>query len=177
MPKTPSEIDADVSIADVTIAYEPDFALKKLIGKDVDLTDIFTPEKIEACKKLVEDARASFFVNAQSDLAKLEKAIRTFTKSSLKEEAFFEEISCTVRNIKGQVELFGFILINKICVQLIECCKSSSEPLSTRFSLTKELVKALKLAVHNSITDDGGETGKALLSDLQHYNAKKKKKT
>jgi hypothetical protein len=160
--------------SNVIKAYEPDFALKKLIGKDVVLAEVFTPEKIQACQKLVDDASASFFTNAQGDLIKVEQAIHAFAKSKKGKDVFFEDVGHAISNLKGQAEMFGFSLITKICVQIIEWCKSTQDPVDIRFSLIKELFSALQLAIHHSITDDGGEIGKTLLSDMDKYRSRKK---
>ncbi|MDD5586103.1 MAG: hypothetical protein PHY92_03985 [Alphaproteobacteria bacterium] len=158
----------------MTIAYEPNYAVKKLIGEDVNIRDIITPEKIKECQKLVDDASASYFTNAHADMDKMGRAINGLVKAKKPNESYFHEVGQIGNNLKGQAELFGFTLVTKICVQIMECCKASHEPFNTRLSLIKELYAALNLCINRSIKDDGGEAGKSLLSDLDKYHAKKK---
>jgi len=160
---------------ETVIAYEPDFALKKTIGEDVKMSEIFTPEKIAECQKIIKDASASFFEAAQNDLNKLEEALKNAKIATDNGNAFFEDAGQTATNLKGQAELFGFWLINNSCLQIIACCKSPQDPVSTRMSLIKELFSALHLAIQKRIMDDGGDVGKALLLALDNYRARKKK--
>jgi hypothetical protein len=38
------------------VAYEPDDTLRQILGPDVDLKKIFSPEKVAAVQKIIDDA-------------------------------------------------------------------------------------------------------------------------
>ncbi len=129
--------------------YEPENVLRNIIGNDVALKNVLTPEKIKACQKLIDDARMSFFKSARPDLEDL--------KSLVKERAVsFGRIALRAENIRGQARMFGFWFISNVCTHIADYCESTAHPAERRASVVARLVDALQVAFDNEISDEGG---------------------
>ncbi len=84
----------------------------------------------------------------------------------------FENVFARVSDIKGQVEIFGFVLMRNICGHILQSCCSEHEPPGTRYMLIKDLVQVLHLSIREMVVDEGGMTGQAMVSDLGKYRAR-----
>ncbi len=161
------ETDGD----NVTYAhYEPEPALRTLIGKFIHLSDIFTQEKIDACQKLIDDAKALFFEISLPDIAIITNDLIKGKSSSNNRQEICKILFQPVSNIKGQAEIFGFPLIARICNYLIEYCEESyhSQNMTMKdiFIITK-LEEALLRAFHQKIVDSDGAMEKELVSIIE----------
>lgn len=154
------------------VVYEPSYDLKDLLDEESGLAEIFTPERIEACQKLVADAGASFFTDVRGSFETLKLKFSQLIKSNGQNSVLFDEISLIANDIRGQAALFGYELISHITTQIIDCCKASQKTKTIHMSLAKELLSALQLVLDNKIVDDGGELGKSLMADLARFHAK-----
>jgi hypothetical protein len=170
-------LDLSQSDPNIVLSFEPDFAIREKIGKEVVLTEVFTPERIEICQKIIEDARSAFFGKAESDSSALLELVKNYPTSPEGAARFFDEVFSRVGNIKGQVEIFGFVLIRKICGHILECCSSENDSLNTRYMLIRDLVQVLHLSIKEMVTDEGGNTGHTMLSELKDYSVRKDRKT
>ncbi|MFA4993890.1 MAG: hypothetical protein WC521_01100 [Bdellovibrionales bacterium] len=151
--------------------YEPDFALKKIIGVQVPLEDVFTPEKIAAGNRVIEISRESFFASAEEEIKKLSALVDAVASS----EASVPIVATIASNIKGEVEIYGYPLIRKICAHIMETCRDEQNK-AVRLALINDLTQALTYCIRNEIKDDGGKTGKALLADVSRFLTEEKAK-
>jgi|GEM_PF-1605136 len=164
-------LDSSRKDPNVVLVFEPDNAIREKIGKEVVLQEYFTPERLENCQKIIESARSTFFENAEIETNILLHLMRKMPANDKDSVPFFEKVFSCVCNIKGQVEIFGFTLIRKICDHILEHCRSADyETLHTRFMLTKDLVQLLNLAIRKAVTDEGGATGRTILAELKNYS-------
>jgi len=146
-------------------ALEPDRRLKKMIGENLNLNTIFTKEKIAECQQVINDARKDFFESVQPELKQFVELVET-PEIPQNEDAFFERASQLATSIRGQSEMFGFVLITKICTHIHDFCEMEQWASAKRYLLISDLIKALQLAVDRKIADDGGVVGRELLSHL-----------
>ena len=58
-------------LQDEVIAYEADRTLRKLIGWEIKLREVFTPERIEACQNQIDEACVSFYDTTKDEIVKL----------------------------------------------------------------------------------------------------------
>jgi hypothetical protein len=151
-----------------TAVYEPDYSLKETIGVSVPLESIFTPERIAAGNKVIEDRRNDFFTIAEGEIKKLSALISGVAKNS---SSFFSDVAEIATSMKGEGEMFGYPLIQEICMHIIETCHTTRENSATQIPLIRDLAQALHYAVKNKIKDDGGIAGQTLLADLSRYRS------
>ena len=161
--------------ADYTVAYEPDLSLKKIIGEKVSLNEIFTPEKIAAGNKIIEESRNQFFVKAPEEIKKLSELSASTSADPLKT---LTSISTIAANLKGEGEMYGFTFVQKVCTHIMETCrdeiKGKGADMKTSLALVLKLTQTLDYAVKHAIKDDGGEAGRAILADLSNWRTRKK---
>ena len=119
---------ADANEDNVT-AHEPDRTLRELVGEDVKLTEIFTPEKIADSQKMVSDAGDTFFKTALAEMMKLDALLtKNLQLPDEKDRVLFDEIAAYVGDIKGQAEMLGFKLLVSISNTILDCCDSTVRP-------------------------------------------------
>jgi len=152
---------------DEVIAYEPDRTIRELIGTDIELTQIFTPEKIAACQKTIDSARDTFFDVAGMDLAKLEAFVQN--PAAAANTAAFDDIAALAGNIKGHAELFGYSLVAAIGTHIVDHCEPGARTPEVRLRLIADLVKMLHIAIKQKISDARGALGRELGASLRKY--------
>ena len=142
-----------------TEAYEPENVLRKIIGNDVLLKDIFTPEKILACQKRIDVARDDFFDKADIQLEELKNMLNLAITP-------FEEIAFIAENIRGQAKFFHFPFIASVCSHITDYSQAASQPTQTRLAIIQKLAEALQIAFKTKIRDEGGVLQHGLQSSL-----------
>ena len=152
------------------MAYRPDYSLKKSIGVEVPLSDIFTAEKIASGNRIIEIGRNCFFMEAKEEIKKLLAVISPDAEVT----GALPAVTIIAANLKGEVEMYGFSLIQKICSRMMETCNDMREKTDTKLAAIRNLTQALSFSVENKIRDDGGEAGKALLVDISSHRYESK---
>lgn len=142
-------------------AIEPDQTLKKIIGENVDLKTVFTPEKIKACQKLIDDARNEFFDN---ELPKIGQ-IRDFLKET--DESSFHKIEYIINDMRSQAKIFGFPFIVLACNHVISFCDDYTKKPETRKLIISKFVDLLYIALRNKVRDEGGGLEKEMAKLLK----------
>jgi len=163
--------DASLRHEDVYGSYDPAPHLKSLIGESALLAAIFSPEKIAACQKLVEDAQNNFFFTSRADMEAIDSLEKDATLVENYPE-FCKRIFQPLSNIKGQADAFGFSLIRRLCHYLLEYCESAAP--SNRMSsmdrfITTKLIEALRRAFQERMTDAGGAIETELVAVIDRY--------
>lgn len=131
-------------------AFEPDRSLQKIIGEDVDLNTIFTPEKIKACQKIIDEARNEFFDN---ELPKID-LIRSFLRRG--NDTSFQQIEFIVNDMRSQARIFGFPFIALACSHIVSFCDDYTKKAETRRLIISKFVDLLYIALRNKVRDEGG---------------------
>lgn len=140
----------------VTYAFEPDFALKKIIGEDVDISKIFTPERIKACQDIIDNARSEFFEEEKPRVLELKTIVQGGNEKNL------PQILAICKEIKSQAKIFGFSFIADLCTQIITFAELETRPVKVRFQVIAKFTDALVIAVLNKMKDEGGVLEKEL---------------
>lgn len=131
-------------------AYEPDYSLKEAVGKDVDLTKLFTPERLRKCQEIIEAARDEFFIEESEKV----KMMQVFILQ--KDLTTFNAIADMAQEIKSQARIFGFTFIANLCSQIVHFCLSDEKPLPVRLQILERFITALDLAMSSRVRDEGG---------------------
>ncbi len=158
---------ADQNNAGSVIAYEPYSEIRKVIGQDIPLTSIFTPERIQAAAQVIKTAREKFFEITETELKMLENLVGATVVHADEYIAFSDGVAAHAINIKGQAEILGYTLIARITTKISAYCNSSQHPQKVRDALLKKMVETLRLAYQQRIMDEGGPAGKEILGILE----------
>ncbi len=151
---------------DVTPTYDPENAPAGRADNADILAKIFTPEKITANHKIIDEATRSFFDLAHHDMI----IIRVFTANKIAigtHADLYQQIFQPLCNIKGHAEIFGFSLIACICKYLIDYCEQgtphSQIPAKDMFIISK-LLEALERTFREKIIGSGGDIEQELVA-------------
>lgn len=151
-------------------AVEADRTLRKIIGEQTRLEDIFTKERIAAGQKTLDDARSIFFDRALGELAKLEELAKKNDTDPEQCESTFEDMAISAGNLRGHAEMFGFLLVATICNHISACCAfSANHTPAARIGLTGDLIRMLGIAIREKIADETGTVGRELRASLGKY--------
>jgi hypothetical protein len=150
-------------------AFEPKRTMCELIGESIPLSNIFTDEKIAACQKVLDSAKASFFHSLQQEMGIIHQAMNK--KKEI--EPFKPELFIWLNNTKGESETLGFLLISKICHYLIEFCQAYNGKIS--FTDNDELIiTKLFEALRHTIAERVLDTEKTIEKELVSLVSKAK---
>lgn len=148
------------------VAYEPDDTLRQILGPDVDLKKVFSPDKIAAVQKIIDDARDEFFINELPQVKTLQDIIKTNDPAKL----------VLIRNIcwdiRSQARIFGFSFISNLCAQIVDFTGHEATPVKTRYLIISRFVDALAVAITNKVRDEGGGLEKELKKVADHLMSK-----
>lgn len=159
---TESEEFPDVKIID------PDFALKKKIGEKVNISDIFTPERIAEAQKAIDDTQAEFLLWADKDLAELDLAFKDFAADP--DGNFFEldRIRKIAFSVKCQAGTFGFALASEVGRSLYNyAMKHDKGYTPERLSVLQKHIEAIRTIITKNIQGEGGPIGAELKDSLE----------
>lgn len=148
-------------------AYEPDKRLRDKIGRDVDLRkDIFTPEQIAKTQQVINEAAADFFDETLKDVEAMHAECRQLEAGEGDAKALLSELAGRAQLIKGQAETLGFTLVAKVGASLCDYCRNQNDSDETAAIVVRKHVDTLRVAFHERLNGDGGDTGKELIVSL-----------
>lgn len=146
------------------IAYPPDNSFKEFLG-NMQVSELFTPEKIQAAQTVIDTARDGSFETLRDMISLLQVAFHYGGENE--KGADIERMRDTASTVRDQARLFGFTFILNVSNHLLElCCSHNMHDVRTQ-ALMAKLVEALTLACSRRIQDDGGEMGRNLLASLR----------
>ena len=148
-------------------AFDPQKKLKDKIGKDVNLRkDIFTPEQIAKTQEVLDEAAAGFFHDAVADLERVHRACGQIEDGKGNVKALVKEIGHKATVMRGQSEALGFELVAKVSASLSDYCKTHSFTHETAIVVIRKHIDTLRVAFHEKLEGDGGQTGDELIQSL-----------
>ncbi len=162
MSDTPTNNQQD----DVRI-LPPDFSLKKKIGVDVNLKDIFTTERIAAAQQAIDNTQVEFVEWAKQDLLASEKAYKEIEDAP--DNAPQESIN-TLRklafSLKSQSGTFGYPLGSEVANSLYVYTGYHTEYDEQNIQVLAKHIDALSVILHQNVQGDGGAIGTDLRAEL-----------
>lgn len=140
-----------------TTILPPDYTLKKTIGENVDLRQVFSEENISKAQGAIDQHKDSFIQWALEDIAVLEGH---FANKTIKE---MEEVS---DKLKSQAGTFGYSLATLVAKSLNKFCIAHPNPSPEHLVVIRKHLDTLKVIFGKKITGDGGVVGNQLLEGL-----------
>lgn len=160
MPPAPQEEKQDVKI------IAPDYSLKKLIGEDVDIKQIFSAENINKAQEAINSHKENFVDWVKEDLVVLESA---FTQASANASQSHEPVKAITKiaaSIKARAGTFGYTLGTMVAKSLEDFCNRDFKPAPEHLLVIRKHIEALQAIFDKRITGDGGAIGVELSGSL-----------
>ena len=151
-------------MSEVEIINTPNNLQKAKMGDGKGKLD---PAVLERAEKVVEQIKNEYTDWAKEDLAALEAALSNFQSGIGDQEAALKDLFRVSLDIKGSGGSFGFFMMSEVAASLNDFLGSHSNMTSFDVSVVEAHVSALRAIYVESIRDDGGNTGRALLIGLQ----------
>lgn len=150
----------------------PSYALKEKIGMNVNLHEIFTPERIAAAQKAIDDTQAEFVGWATKYLVELEDAYRGMAADLGNASVQIEEIRKIAFSLKSQAGTFGYPLGSEVAKSLYKFLGEKRKYNTDNIVVVRKHIDALQVILQQNIQGEGGVMGNELMDNLKKLVAK-----
>ncbi len=144
----------------------PDYSLKKLIGENVDIKQIFSAENIENAQQIIHEHKDNFLEWVNNDLAALEHSYNKAMANLAACEPDIKKLAKTAFVIKSQAGTFGFELATRVAKSLDDFCNQTFKPIPEHMTAIRKHIDTLLAIFRNKISGDGGTLGAELIDNL-----------
>ena len=151
-------------MSDVQIIKAPNNLRKAKMGEGKAKLD---PAVLQRAEKVVERIQSEYTEWADDDLGALEAALASLQAGDGDTEPFVKDLFRLSLDIKGSGGSFGFLMMSEVAASLNDFLGSRAELTALDRDVVAQHVSALRAIYVESIRDDGGNTGRALLVGLQ----------
>lgn len=146
----------------------PSYALKEKIGVNVNLNEIFTPERIAAAQKTIDDTQAEFVSWAAKDLMELEHAYRAIAENpEAASDSRIDKVRKVAFSLKCQAGTFGYPLGSDVSKSLYRYTVDHGQYTSENIVVLRKHIDALHVILQQNVQGEGGAMGKELMSNLE----------
>jgi len=160
-------VDPFASLTDEEVrVLPPDYALKKIIGNDVDLKEIFSPENIEKAQSVINEHKESFIEWVMKDIEQLEESYAKAAANPADSKDEIRKLARAAFIIKSQAGTFGFQLATQVAKSLDDFCNKHFHPGADHMMVVRKHIDTLVVIFQKNITGDGGAVGKELSGNL-----------
>ena len=156
-------------MSDVQFIKAPNNLRKAKIGEGKGKLD---PAVLQRAEKVVERIQSDYTEWADEDLAALEVALADLLAGKDDQAAAVKDLYRISLDIKGSGGSFGFLMMSEVAGSLNDFLSSRTDFTRLDIDVVASHVSALRAIYVESIRDDGGNTGRALLIGLQKLIAK-----
>lgn len=146
--------------------FPPDYSLKKAIGEDVDLKQVFSEENIQKAQDTIEKHKESFIEWATADTATMNKHFEDAVSKAPECELDIAHIEQVAARIQAQAGTFGFGLATLVAKSLSSFCLLHTKPNSEQLVVIRKHIDTLSVIFAKNILGDGGMIGQELLDNL-----------
>lgn len=150
----------------------PSYALKEKIGMGVNLQEIFTPERIAAAQKAIDDTQAEFVDWATKDLVELEHAYRGMAADLGSAPERIEKIRKIAFSLKSQSGTFGYPLGSEVAKSLYKFLGEKRKYNADNIIVVRKHIDALQVILQQNIQGEGGVMGNELMDNLKKLVSK-----
>jgi len=144
----------------------PDFSIKKIIGEDVDIKQIFSPENVEKAQQVIHTHTDNFLEWVIKDLAALEESYKKAMADIAGSTSEISTLARTAFVIKSQAGTFGYDLATHIAKSLDDFCSQHFKPSLEHMTVVRKHIDTLSVIFHKNIKGDGGTIGSELSQGL-----------
>jgi chemotaxis protein histidine kinase CheA len=144
----------------------PDFTLKKLIGEDVDIKQLFSTENVEKAQKTIDSHKQDFLEWIKKDLETLESAYQAAKADLAASDSEIKKLARAAFVVKSQAGTFGYELATHVAKSLDDFCMDHFKPTAQHMTVIRKHIDTLQVIFHKGITGDGGQIGTELTQTL-----------
>ena len=151
-------------MADAQIIKAPNTLRKAKVGNGKAKLD---PEILQRAESVVEKIKTDYTEWADDDLGALETALANLQSGSGDPAETTKDLFRISLDIKGSGGSFGFLMMSEVACSLNDFLEEREVLKALDIDVVASHVSALHAIYAESIRDDGGNTGRALLVGLQ----------
>ncbi len=151
-------------MSDVQIIKAPNNLRKAKMGDGKGKLD---PAILQRAEKVVEKIQKEYTEWADEDLGALEATLDNLQAGKGDREEVVRDLYRISLDIKGSGGSFGFLMMSEVAGSLNDFLSSRTDLSVLDIDVVASHVSALRAIYVESIRDDGGNTGRALLIGLQ----------
>ena len=144
----------------------PDFAIKNILGDNVDIKAVLSGENVAAAQEVINEHKNDFLEWVVKDIESLNihynNAMANIADSSLD----IEEISKLASTIKAHGGTFGYNLSTLVAKSLDKFCNKTPKPNLEQMTVIRKHIDCLSVIFAKNIEGNGGDVGKELLENL-----------
>lgn len=156
----------DIEANDSVKFLAPDYSLKKAIGEDVDIRDIFNEDNIEKAQGAIDKHKDSFLEWSIQDIGSLSEYYANASADIEKCGPMIIEIEKVASIIKSRAGTFGYELATLVAKSLSRFCALHTKINAEHMIVIGKHIDTLSVVFTKRITGDGGAVGKELLDNL-----------
>jgi chemotaxis protein histidine kinase CheA len=151
-------------MSDVQIIKAPNNLRKAKQGSGKGKLD---PAVLERAEKVVEKIQSDYTEWADEDLGALEATLAKLQEGKEDRETVVKDLYRISLDIKGSGGSFGFLMMSEVAGSLNDFLDKRTDLTALDMDVIAQHVSALRAVYVQSIRDDGGNIGRALLIGLQ----------
>lgn len=162
MAAEPNEQQTD----DEVIEFKPDFSLKEKIGKDINISEIFTKDVIENSQQVINKTQKDFLKWVENDLRNIENSLSALSKNQEAGAQYLQEVKRAAFSVKAQAGTFGFDLGSAVAKSLYDFCETMYRNDPGHLIIIRKHADTLNTIFHQGVVGDGGKVGGAVHTAL-----------
>ena len=147
--------------------FDPDYALKRKIGKELSIWDILTEENVRQAQQVITNAHGDFMEWVVVDLARLEHAYETLIETPEDDDAFSELLENAL-SIKAQAGTFGFDLASDVAKSLYNFARNFNlkQRDKSHLLVIRKHIDILYIIFHQNLTGQAAGLGTDIMGSL-----------
>jgi hypothetical protein len=145
---------------------EPDFTLKKIIGEDVDIKQVFSPENVSKAQEKIDAHKDSFLTWVKKDIEVLEESYAAAIAVLPHCDAEIKKLARTAFVIKSQAGTFGYSLATVVAKSLDDFCTRYFKPDNAHMTVIRKHIDTISNIFAHNLVGDGGKVGTELANAL-----------
>lgn len=164
----------DMAPDEEAVIVAPDYSLKKKIGENIDLKEVFSAENVEKAQAVIEEHTNNFLDWVKGDLVTLETHYTAANADAENSKDAIEKLAKTAFVMKSQAGMFGYTLATTVAKSLDDFCRGQYKPIKDHLLIVRKHIDVLQTIFKHDIKGDGNIIGADLMSSLQKLIAKYK---
>jgi chemotaxis protein histidine kinase CheA len=151
-------------MSDVQIINTPNNLRKAKVGEGKGKLD---PAVLERAERVVEKIQNEYTEWADDDLGALEAALADLQSGGEDQTPILKDLYRLALDLKGSGGSFGYLMMSEVAASLHDFLGDRTRLTTLEIEVVSSHVSTLRAIYTESIRDDGGNTGRALVAGLR----------
>ncbi len=153
----------------------PDNSLRKKIGMNVALSDIFTPEKVKDCQDMLDQAHTEFARELEEQINAIGNEYMKAVDNPAQAKESMEKAADIAFVVKKRMESLNFVFGYHVAQSLSDYMQEVSTRDSDSLLVVCKHIAVLNIILKDGIKGDGGSVGREMLANLKTLIEKTRK--